>query len=281
MSRTRTLREVDATFGRILAFDDDLVTRQIVEFGAHTRVSLAFLLSVLHAGDTVFDLGGHIGTFAIPMALKVGARGTVVIVEAHAETFGVLEQNLRRTRPAATTHCLHALVAPPGARYRAQVPANNTGATFFMPVAGDEAATTASPITLDALCARFGAPRLVKLDIEGWEGWALASYARLPTDRPMIFVEVAEQLLERSGSSVGQLDRLFRDADYRLFVNVEKGNAAHDRFVVAEIPSLEASRPMFGGAPIFVNVLAIHRADERLAQVVAACRSGPPPPARP
>jgi len=276
MSHARTLREVDATFGRILAFDDDLITRHILDFGAHTRVGLAFLLSALREGDAAFDLGGHIGTFAIPMARKVGARGSIVIVEGNEETFRVLEQNLLRTSSEATIHCINALVAPPGVRYRANVPPGNTGAAFFTPARDDEACTSTSLITLDELCERFGPPRLIKLDIEGWEGWALSDYSRLTSDRPMIYTEVAEQLLERSGSTVEQMDRLFHDADYRLFVNIEKGNAAHDRFVVAEISALEDRRPWFGDAPIFLNVLAIHRADDRLGHIRSLCEPGAP-----
>ena len=63
------------------AFANDLVTNQIKKFGAHTRPELAFLLSVVDEGDAVFDIGGHIGTFAIPLAQKVGPSGRVLVVE--------------------------------------------------------------------------------------------------------------------------------------------------------------------------------------------------------
>jgi hypothetical protein len=68
--------EMDAMFGTVYAFADDLVTDQMISFGAHTRPELAFLMSVVQSGDTVFDIGGHIGTFAIPLAQKNWDGGT-------------------------------------------------------------------------------------------------------------------------------------------------------------------------------------------------------------
>ena len=69
---TIALPEVDTIFGRIRAFPGDLITEQLVSFGAHTRPELAFLLNMVDEGDGVFDLGAHIGTFALPIARKVG-----------------------------------------------------------------------------------------------------------------------------------------------------------------------------------------------------------------
>jgi hypothetical protein len=69
---------VDTTFGRIETFVDDLITNQLLQFGAHTRPELALLLSIIEPGDFVFDVGAHIGTFSAPVetsrADREGAR---------------------------------------------------------------------------------------------------------------------------------------------------------------------------------------------------------------
>jgi hypothetical protein len=69
-------------------------------------------------------------------------------------------------------------------------------------------------------------------------------------------------LLRRQGATVIELDRLLRGNGYRLFRNAGERNAAHDNFVVAELSAL-----MDGGR--FLDVVAVHRDDERLAAVVA------------
>src|SRR5580704_756724 len=91
---TAALTEIDTIFGPILAFENDFITNQILKFGAHTRPEIAFLLSVVEAGDAVFDLGAHIGTYAIALAGKIGRSGKLLAVEASAESFALLERNL-------------------------------------------------------------------------------------------------------------------------------------------------------------------------------------------
>ena len=256
----RGLIEVDSIFGRIEAFENDLVTDQIVAFGAHTRPELAFLLTFVDAGDSVFDLGAHIGSFAIPLAQKIGPRGRILVVEGLPETFVVLERNMRRLVPSGGAALVNVLIASASQRYAAQTPQGNTGANFFAPTVGDEGVAVPAT-TLDALCNAHFFPRIVKIDLEGFEVFALEGGRELLARRPIIYAEVADQLLRRCGASVAQLDALLQGHGYRYFRNVGDRNAAHDRFIVAELPTRAA-----GGD--FFDVLAIHRDDERLGRVV-------------
>lgn len=262
VSHNASLIEVDSIFGRIEAFQDDLVTDQIVAFGAHTRPELAFLLTTVDAGDSVFDLGAHIGSFAIPLAQRIGPDGHIVVVEGLPETFVVLERNMRRLVPPGVASLVNALIASAGQRYVAQTPQGNTGANFFAPtVGGDGVAVPAT--TLDALCHAHFFPRVVKIDLEGFEVFALEGGRELLARRPIIYAEAADQLLRRNGASIAQLDTLLRGHGYRYFKNVGDRNAAHDNYVVAELPTLAA-----GGD--FFDVLAIHRDDERLPRLFVA-----------
>jgi FkbM family methyltransferase len=260
VSHERGLIEVDSIFGRIEAFENDLVTDQVVAFGAHTRPELAFLLAVVDAGDTVFDLGAHIGSFAIPLAKKIGPTGRIVVVEGLPETFVVLERNMRRLAPTGAATLVNALIASASQRYAAQTPQGNTGANFFAPTAAG-VAVAAPATTLDALCHAHFFPRLVKMDLEGFEAFALEGGRELLARRPIIYAEIADQLLRRCGASAAELDTLLQGLGYRYFRNVGDRNAAHDNYIVAELPTLAA-----GGD--FFDVLAIHRDDQRLARVL-------------
>lgn len=253
--------EVRAIFGALEAFPDDLITNQIVAFGAHTRPELGFLLSVVDPGDDVFDLGAHIGSFAIPLAQRIAPAGRILAVEALPETFAVLERNLRRSALLPRATPLHALIAPAGSRYAAQIRDENTGASFFLPTLGDEHVAVATT-TLDALCHACFVPRVVKIDLEGFEVFALSGAQGLLATRPIIYAEVAEVLLQRCGSAVDQLDAMLASHGYRYFRNVGERNAAHDEFVVAELPTLAA-----GGE--FFDVLAVHRDDARIGRLLA------------
>lgn len=252
------LVEVEATFGRIWSFRNDVITDQIVKFGAHTRPDLAFLLSVVCPGDPVFDLGGHIGTFAIPLAQKIGEGGRLLVVEGNRTNFQVLSRNMERMQLRAETQLLNALVAMPGRRYAPQMLEHNSGGTWFSPA--DGAGVEIETVTIDELCRRYFTPRVLKIDIEGWELFALNSSELLKRQHPVVYAEINETVLNQQGATVAELDQLFRSSGYRLFCNVGGRNAAHDNFVVAELATLKERGRFF-------DVLAIHSADERLADV--------------
>src|ERR1700684_3779180 len=72
---------VRALFVNVLAFEDDLITDQLLSFGAHMRCELALLSHFIDPGDAILDLGAHIGTFTIPFAQKIGPEGFLVALE--------------------------------------------------------------------------------------------------------------------------------------------------------------------------------------------------------
>jgi FkbM family methyltransferase len=241
----RPLCEVEAAFGRIWAFEDDHITREVIVFGAYARFGLALVRSVVHEGDAVFDIGAHIGTFTLPLALKAGSRGHVVAVEGNAETFAVLERNVAQMRTAAAVTCINAIMAPRGGRYALTIPEGNTGAAFYVAAADDEVASIATTTSLDELRGLFGAPRVIKMDIEGWEAWTLANYATMSADRPIIYVEVSEAYLPHAGASMPELNCILRDGGYRFYAIARPDPGEHFEFGCTALEAFEDRRPLF------------------------------------
>jgi FkbM family methyltransferase len=259
LSRAKRSRvvEVTATFGTILAFKDDLITHQIREFGAHTRPEVAFLLSVLEDGDRVFDIGAHIGTFAIPMAQKIYPSGRLLAVEGDAANFDLLVQNIARNGLSEVVNPRHALIAPAGSAYSASYVNKNTSGTFFVANTGSQ---TIPQYSLDELAAAAFQPDVIKIDIEGMECLALSDSSMVAERKPILYVEVSESHLSRYGGSIGSLDSMLRKLDYRLFRNVAPRNAANDHFEARELSTLAE-----GGA--FFDVLALPPTSPRLARL--------------
>lgn len=255
---TIALPEVDTIFGRIRAFPGDLITEQLVSFGAHTRPELAFLLNMVDEGDGVFDLGAHIGTFALPIARKVGPQGRVLAVEGDLRTWQVLQHNIAGLGLSGVVSARNVLLGGAGAQYRVENMAGNTGANFVAPVAEGGALAT----TLDELVASHFLPRVVKIDIEGMELVTLGSAPRLLGGRPVLYIEIAKGNMERYGSSVEGMDTLLRGLGYRFFRNVGDRNGAHDRFVPQELETV-----MAGGE--FYDLMAVHASDPRLGRILA------------
>lgn len=250
------LVEVEAVFGRLLAFDGDNITNQIVKFGAHARPELAMLLAAIRPADKVFDLGAHIGSFTIPIAKSVGNKGAVLAVEGFPENFDVLTKNVSLHGLANVT-AVNALIAPAGVQYAAVLRSSNTGGTHFAPGAQGDPGITVPLSSIDELCRRYFEPAVIKIDIEGYEDFALTGSSFVPERKPVIYCEISEENLARAGGEMRRLGKLFRRCGYRLFRNVGPRNARSDDFLLRELPRLA-----HGGS--FFDVLAIHYRDERL-----------------
>jgi FkbM family methyltransferase len=257
--RARTV-EVQSMFGPLTAFAGDFATRQIEQFGAHTRNEVALLQSFVKAGDLIYDVGAHIGTFAIPLAQATGETGRVVAIEAEARNFALLRQNLERHGLLGRVTPLLGLAGGRDVLYRPERFPDHTSATYFSPDAAGEAMRT---IQLDDLHAS-GSTRaaVVKIDVEGMELSVLQSAEQtIARDRPVLYVEIADEQLARYGTTPDDIEIFLRRFDYRFFRNVGDRNSTHDRFEIRELAALRD-----GGA--FYDVLAVSESDQKLARAL-------------
>jgi len=75
------------------AFDFDASTLQEVYFKGIYQES-----DSIKPGDTVVDVGGHIGSFTLKVAGEVGPGGLVVTIEPSTENFNLLSRNVETNR---------------------------------------------------------------------------------------------------------------------------------------------------------------------------------------
>jgi FkbM family methyltransferase len=257
--RARTV-EVQSIFGPMTAFAGDFATRQIEQFGAHTRNEVALLRSFVKAGDLIYDVGAHIGTFTIPLAQATGETGRVIAIEAEERSFALLRQNLDRHGLVGRVTPLLGLAGGRDDRYRPTRLPDHTSATYFTP---DEAGNAMQTIHLDDLHATGSARAAVmKIDVEGMELSVLQSAEQtIARDRPVLYVEIANEQLARYATTPDDIETFLRRFDYRFFRNVGDRNSTHDRFEISELAALRD-----GGA--FYDVLAVSGSDQKLARAL-------------
>lgn len=82
----------DTRFGPMEIFEQDLgCSRMLREYGEYSPLELAVMETFTKPGDTVLDIGAHIGAFARPMGMN---NRKVIAVEPQAEVRTILEKNI-------------------------------------------------------------------------------------------------------------------------------------------------------------------------------------------
>ncbi|MDQ4023878.1 MAG: FkbM family methyltransferase [Actinomycetota bacterium] len=161
---------------RGMSLDIDPRVQADVVLGVYERRLSRHALGVLREGHTAFDVGSHLGYFALLMATAVGASGSVVCFEPNDSLHAALDGNVRRNRD---------LIRADVSISRTAVGAVSGSTTFFKHDRstrgrlGSGGETRVDVTTLDEAAEAFGSPRFVKIDVEGGEIDVLSGAPRL------------------------------------------------------------------------------------------------------
>jgi FkbM family methyltransferase len=245
LGQLRRSRAYDTLHGHFVSLDGDPISSQFESFGAHTRNDLAMILSLLVKGDVVIDVGAHIGSFAVPMAGRVGPTGTVVAVEPDPTNIELLFQNIVRNDVADRIVVVPAVISSKPGAFRAVHDPDNAGAVHFAPdPAGEHFSVSVDQIV--AARPEIGRVRLLKVDVEGMEVAVLESArATIEAARPLIYCEVVEAHLARLDASIDDLARLFVEHRYATYRNRGDRYSTYDRFDIVRLDHLREGGSFF------------------------------------
>jgi FkbM family methyltransferase len=164
----------------------------------------------LRPGARVFDIGAHQGIVALVLAAEVGLEGLVIAIEAEPHNARVAQRNVDLNKAENVSVVPAAIAERAGTVHFAEglnghVEARTRVGTAEVPA-----------VTIDDLVQRYGAPDVVFIDVEGYEGKALeGACSVLRQARATFFVEVhARQLVD---CTVEELVGVF--SGYRILVS--------------------------------------------------------------
>lgn len=186
----------------------------------HHRADLPILRKVLPRDGVVFDVGAHAGQYAKLFA-RHAADGRVFSFEPGSYARSIL-------RVALWANGLRNVIVVPiglGSRTSVEVlsvPVKRSGSygfglSHFGGADGNVRRDLAVTVPLDEMTRVLGVNRLdlIKADIEGWELRMLEGAAEsLARFRPMLMLELADELLARAGDSLAAATAFLDRAGY-------------------------------------------------------------------
>jgi FkbM family methyltransferase len=152
-------------------------------------------------GDTVVDIGAHIGLYTIISSKRVGFNGKVIAIEAHPENFEILNRNIQLNQ-LTNVIALNYAAYSEEERLKLYLPSGESGFTKYntiMPkfAKRDEKFVEVTANTLDKLLQSNGisAVNWIKIDVEGAEFEVLKGAHNVLSDNKDIAI-----LIELHGS---------------------------------------------------------------------------------
>jgi FkbM family methyltransferase len=204
----------------------DGIQKTICYFGVWEPNLTAWISDRLKPGDLFVDIGANIGYFSLLASRIVGKSGRVVAIEPSLPTFGLLQRNLSLNR-ARNVRAVNVAVSDREEEMDLFLhPANDSGrATMAKEWADGQgyhrgSRVRALPLNRVLENSEIRAARLIKIDVEGYEGHILPDLLQLlPNCRNdlEIIVEVTPSALAQEGKAASEMLEEFTSRGFRLY----------------------------------------------------------------
>jgi FkbM family methyltransferase len=212
--------EVDVEVGGVRWRLDpgELIQFRLLWDGAHDGHVLAWMLSELRPWDVVWDVGANIGDMALYCAARAGAR--VEAFEPSPAVFARLAENVGLNPGLAVEpHALGLSDHDGVVRFYASAERGNAGVGSLGRAANtvDEGVEVRITRGDSLIAGGWAVPRIVKMDIEGFEPEALAGMSELlKTGRTLVCVESSGYRLRERGRPLDALVSVLELLDFRV-----------------------------------------------------------------
>lgn len=214
----RHLRPDEVTVRGHLMRLDPLDSLLLSVNGTYEESELDLFRACIQPGDTVLDVGGHIGLYALEASDATGPSGRVVSFEPSSENFAILEHNVR-VNGCSNVVLVRAAVSDTNGESTLVLSRDNSGdhqlgdarGTFDHTGSGS-ATERIEAVSIDSYCADAGIAEVavIKMDIQGAEPVALAGARQTieQNDDLILFTEVSPHHLAARGGTDAYLHAL-------------------------------------------------------------------------
>lgn len=155
-----------------LDLKDTGISRGLLLFGNRELEHREMLLRIIRPGMTIFDVGANIGYYAIMESKLVGDGGRVIAVEPSQTNIELLQRNLN-LNSLSNVSVLSGAVSDKVGKAKFHLSYQSNLNTFHDVGSGREHLSgqtiDVETLTITDLAQTFGAPDLIRMDVEGHE----------------------------------------------------------------------------------------------------------------
>jgi len=175
-----------------------------------------YLEHLVKLGSVVIDVGANVGTLSLPLALRVGEYGKVYSIEASPITFRYLRGNIALNKHIKNIYPLnYAIGEKEGFVHFSNISSDDMNRV----VEADKGAHRVPMKTLDSIIEEnnIHKVRLLKIDIEGYELFALKGAQKTLDITDIIFFESWEKHYQAYGYSTGDVIKLLNIKGFEVY----------------------------------------------------------------
>ena len=242
------LIRVETPFGSFVAKDKDLITEHLHKYGAHTRNELAMVKSFISKDDVIFDVGAHIGSYAIPLAKVLSGNGKVYAFEPNPSSYYLLKHNIYLNDLHGKVFCQKkAIGEKPGVlKVEFDQLAGNSGSNTIVNKKSDGFYIDFDSI--DAFVKRnsIGKVDWLKVDVEGREFEVLKGAENtLSTFKPNVYLEICRDQLFKFNSNPENIFDKMSAFGYKMYINSGDRNSCNNSYKLNELTDLKLEKKLY------------------------------------
>lgn len=183
----------------------DAMGRRIFKRGSLYPDHARFFLSLpFDNGDIVLDIGANIGWYSIVLKKNIQPNVKIFAFEPAPQNFELLEKNLQANGVAGVVPVNKAVAEAPGHSTLFLYHPKNSGRHSLLDInTKTKKSVRVETVRLDDFLLSGNAPpervKFVKIDIEGYEFFALKGGARMMQTLPYMFIEFSPALIRKGG----------------------------------------------------------------------------------
>lgn len=214
--------------------DTQINTETIREYNVATgkleeREAIEDILAHVESGDTVYDVGAHVGLFTCLLAKRLdemGSSGSVVAFDPHPNNFHKLNENVDLNDIGGTVQTHRVALSNESGSVQFSTETQEAGATHGQIVTTEDVSTREvieTPVDIGDSFVRDSsrdAPDVMKIDVEGAELDVLRGLRGLLEEQKLkhVYVEIHDNHITSYGDSSDEVLEFLEDVGYECTV---------------------------------------------------------------